>query len=515
MSTLLLPAWKNYKSPLRVVASFLWQSRENKSRKCDQLRLKLKESERQLNHAQELVQKQRQEIDQLKEIIQRRPSPTPICCLPDDPSVGTHGFGARMVCLAVNLAKVVGFRGACQIMAIFFEWLRVEQEIPHWTSVRNWMQRLGIAEIKKDIEPSDDWIWMADHSNQIGPEKVLVVLGIQAGNLPPPGTTLKHQDMHVLTVQPGTSWKRDDVAAVYNELAERYGPPRALLSDGAVELREAAKTLQNKRSDTIVLRDFKHKAANLLKAICGKSKRFEEFVSRVGQARSAIQQTELAHLFPPSIQQKARFMNLQTRLHWARVVLWLLDHPETPSRRWTSSERLEEKLGWLRSFADDIQLWCECEQVIETSVKFINEDGLFHGAADRLQTLVSLSVTRPASRQLAARLVDFVATAERDLKPGERLPMSTEILESSFSLYKQLEGQHSKEGFTGLLASFGALLHHHTPRQVRQSFSIVKTADVHQWITQNLGATLSSRRRQAYQEYHKQQDGATKPPPTT
>jgi hypothetical protein len=36
--------------------------------------------------------------------------------------------------------------------------------------------------------------------------------------------------------------------------------------------------------------------------------------------------------------------------------------------------------------------------------------------------------------------------------------MSTEILESTFALYKQLERQHSKGGFTSLLAGFGALL---------------------------------------------------------
>ena len=34
------------------------------------------------------------------------------------------------------------------------------------------------------------------------------------------------------------------------------------------------------------------------------------------------------------------------------------------------------------------------------------------------------------------------------------MPLSTEILESSFGLYKQLERQHSKGGFTTLLAAF-------------------------------------------------------------
>ena len=52
---------------------------------------------------------------------------------------------------------------------------------------------------------------------------------------------------------------------------------------------------------------------------------------------------------------------------------------------------------------------------------------------------------QPPSSQQKAR---FVHDAEQQLRDGERLPMSTEILESTFGLYKQLERQHSKSGFT-------------------------------------------------------------------
>lgn len=98
--------------------------------------------------------------------------------------------------------------------------------------------RLGIASIHDSIEPADDWIWMADHSTQIGQKKVLAVLGVRASSLPEPGQTLKHKDVHVLCVQPGTEWKCPDMVKVYDDLAKRYGAPRAVLVDGAVELRE-------------------------------------------------------------------------------------------------------------------------------------------------------------------------------------------------------------------------------------------------------------------------------------
>lgn len=72
----------------------------------------------------------------------------------------------------------------------------------------------GVATMREPFERSEDCVWLVDHSNQIGPEKVLVVMAIRAKGMPPPGETLKHENLRVLTVRPGISWKREDVAQV-------------------------------------------------------------------------------------------------------------------------------------------------------------------------------------------------------------------------------------------------------------------------------------------------------------
>jgi hypothetical protein len=179
-----------------------------------------------------------------------------------------------MICLAVNLARAVGLRPSERALTIFWKWLGVEQSLPDWTTIRMWLMRLGVAVLDEPWEAADDWVWMADHSNQIGPEKVLVVLGVRASQLPPPGQTLEHEDMRVLMVEPGTHWKRGNVATAYDRLVQRYGPPRAVLSDGAAELREGAECLKIGRSDTIVVQDFKHKAASFLKSRLATCPRF-------------------------------------------------------------------------------------------------------------------------------------------------------------------------------------------------------------------------------------------------
>jgi hypothetical protein len=426
----------------------------------------------------------------------------------------TGGRDSTVRSLAVNLGQATGLRGAQRTMQIMFDWLQVEQKIPDHTTIRGWLQRVGLSALQEPVEAADDWVWMADHSNQIGPEKTLVVLAVRASQMPPPGEALKHEHVRLLTVRPGTTWKREDVAAVYTELAEQYGAPRAVLCDGAVELREGAdglKTWPSKRPvQTIVLQDFKHKAANVLKLLLGKDERFAEFNTLLGRTRCAIQQTELAHLTPPGQKQKARFMNLGGFLDWGAAILWLLEHPEAQSRQWVGSERLEEKLGWVRLFAADLARWRECLQILEIGVTFLNEQGVFRGAARQLHTDWAGNLTHAISRQLAARLLRFVIHAEQQLQEGERLPLSTEILESSFGLYKQLERQHSKGGFTSLLAAFGALLQKATPKTIQAAFARVSVQDIKQWVHENLSETLTSKRMATYQEFKKQTRSATK-----
>jgi hypothetical protein len=281
-----------------------------------------------------------------------------------------------------------------------------------------------------------------------------------------------------------------------------------------VELREGTKVLTLQRNDTIVLGDFKHYAANQMKSLIGKHPRFEAFRHELGQTRSRIQQTELAHLVPPAPKPKSRFMNLQATLNWAGVVLWLLRNPQAESRNALSTKRLKDKIGWLTRYEKDLTAWQECQEVISASVTFLNEQGVFAGAETALRETIAGLAVHPTSRELADRLLTFVRDAEALLKDGERLPLSTEILESCFSKYKQMERQHAKGGFTSLLGSFAALLKPTTPDEVTKAFANIKVKDAKAWIEKNLGTTLGSRRRSTYQEHKNATKRATKAKPT-
>lgn len=504
----------NFKSPLRVVSWCLWRSREANAQQCRRLKQQLGEAQALLAQQGARLQRQAEEIDELKQQVRRlenalrRPTPAPTV-LPDDPPLKGHHYGRRLIALAINLVRAVGLRATPRVLKTVWKWLGINAKVPHWTTIRRWLLRVGVAALKEPVERADDWVWLVDHSNQMGVEKALAVLGVRASQLPPLGQALRHEDVHLLTVQPGAAWKRENMAAAYRELAERCGTPRAVLCDGAVELRDGAAGLKNAEQNTLVLLDFKHKAATFLQAAVGKHPRFAAFYTEMSKTRAAIQQTELAPLTPPGKKPKARFMNLSATLDWAAVILWLLDHSDATARTWFTAARLEEKLGWLRSFAADVAVWRECQQVVDAGVKFINQQGLFRGAGAQLRAAMGANWTHAASRQLAERLVAFVTAAEDQLKEGERLPMSTEILESTFALYKQLERQHSKGGFTSLLAGFGALLKEATPDTITRALTTTSNQDVREWVRDNLGDTLTSKRLATYREFRSATELAT------
>jgi hypothetical protein len=442
--------------------------------------------------------KTRERISELeRQTVQAKPVEWPIGQVPPG-----QQFGAGIIALCVNLAREIGLRPVERVLKIFSEWMNVKVRIPTYQAIRGWMQRIGLDRMK-NAKKTSGGIWVADHTNQIGKEKVLVVLRVRESQMPPQGVPLRHRDVEVLALVPGTEWKREDVAEVYRATEDRFGVPRAVESDGAVELREPVENLGKSRTKPIVIRDPKHFLANRLEALLNKDPEYQKFVQKLGWARSALQQTELAHFIPPGIKAKSRFMNLAPTLNWAMTMLWHLEHPESQSREGITESRMEEKMGWLRGFAGSVRQWQECQQVISIALTFINEQGIFRGATQQFQTLVADIPHYRMSRKLLSDVVEFFREHEKKLRSDERLPMSTEIIESSFSRYKQFEKQHSKNGFSSLLLTFPTLLRKTTPKEVKASFARVRIADVKAWVKTYMPSTLASKRQLIYRESKK------------
>ena len=418
----------------------------------------------------------------------------------DEPPA-SHGYDRNTICLFLRLVMSgVSLRGVPRVLALIAEALGLPLDIPHWTTGRLWLMRLGHAMLTMPLKAAEDWAWLADHSVQIGQEKGLAILGIRLCDLPPQGECLEAKHLHLVAWIPRKSWTRREVDEALEQATRRTGVPRVIVDDHGVDLAGGVKFFQERHPRTVEIYDLKHKAACLLKHRLEKEPHWQAFQRQIGQTRCAVQQTEMAFLAPPAPKPKARFMNLQSQLAWAEGVLDILREPPAEVRQWVRPERLQEKLGWLKGFTAAVAEWSEWQQVMNTSVAFVNRQGVYRGAAKELRRKLPRKLRHSSSAALAKELVKFVAGQARCARLGERFPGSTEVLESCFGKMKVLEKQQSQGGFSGFMVSFGAMLAKTTTTAVTAAMKHSRTQDVYQWCKDHLGTTLFGQRKLAFAE---------------
>jgi len=417
----------------------------------------------------------------------------------EDVPPSNHGYGMATIDLFLRLVKEgVSLRCVPRVLKVICEAFGWSMDIPHWTSGRLWLMRLGHAMLTMPLVQADDWAWLVDHSVQIGTSKCLAVVGIRLQDMPKVGESLQHHDLQLIALLPSASWTGPDVDTALEEAVKRTGVPRVIVTDHGSDLLSGIRLFQDRHVETAEIYDVKHKAACLLKHRLQNAASWQEFQRQLGQTRSAVQQTELGFLTPPATKTKARYMNLESQLAWAEHVLEVMANPPKQVLEWTTAARLQEKLSWLTDFEESVAEWSEWQQVVNLAVSFVNRQGVYRGMAKELRASLPRPLAHDSSRSLAKELIDFLKKQARQAKGTERLPGSTEVLESCFGKLKQLEKQQARGGFTGLLLSFGAILAQSTTQIVKGALQHSSCKAVYQWCAKNLGTTLFAQRKIAF-----------------
>jgi hypothetical protein len=375
---------------------------------------------------------------------------------------------------------------------------------PHGSTGRLWLMRLGLAALTRPKAVAEDWAWLIDHSVQIGTCKCLVILGIRLSELPE-GRALGHRDLEPIALVPMAGSTKQAVAACLEEAADRTGAPRAILDDHGADLHGGVEIFRAAHPGTVEVYDITHRAACLLKARLEGDERWGSYNTALGQAKVRVQQTELACLVPPSQRSKARFMNVGKLVDWGVETLALVDDPARLESLGITAARLRERLGWLEGYRAALGEWSGYQAVIDGALDFVRRRGLYIGAGFDLAA--ALPAAPGSAGELREQLIHFVRCESLKARVGERLPGTTEVLESCLGKLKALEDGQSKSGFTGLVLSLGAMVSDWTAASVREAPERCRVRDVLDWCRRRLGQSVQSQRRQAYGPLN----GATNP----
>jgi hypothetical protein len=437
------------------------------------------------------------------------------------------------------LQAAVSLRGAA---AIFVHLPRLsydpQGDWPTPGTIQMWLLRLGLDALQQPLEQAADWAWLVDHTVQIGQTKCLLIVGIRLSKWRELGGELTHHDLSVIALEPV---EHSDGKTVHRQLeaaVSRTGVPRMIASDHGSDLKKGIAAFEQQHPQVTSCYDIAHKVALLLKKILEGDGRWAEFTQQCGQAKLRLQQTSLAHLIPPPTKPKARYMNADEQVAWGLRVLQRLDRHATPSQdtvelnetRETSNtsagslttevsvdasknvskgdvnpcgeasekvscRQLQEKLGWVRTFAEPLASWSILMAIAAISRHFVRRHGYHADAAEQLRRELSPHRGDVLGDQLIDQVCCFVSEQSALVPPGERLLGSTEILESLIGKGKRLEGQQSKGGFTKMVLSLAAATVAPTVERLKTALDRTMTKHVLSWVQTHIPRSLQAQRR--------------------
>jgi len=394
-------------------------------------------------------------------------------------------------CLETVLHNAISIRGAARVVALF------TGETPVHTTVRWWLLRLGYYKLTRP-KAKGDWVWFADHSIQLGEQKVLMVVGVPLHQLPQKGQALTKRDLEPLALLPVTTSNGTVVNNQLQDLVQVTGVPRAIVTDQGSDLKAGISKFMTTYPSTVRIADIKHKGASVLKKQLNQTHAWSEFSSTSSRCRQRLQQTPMAKVAPPNQRSKSRYMNADKLTEWAQRQLRLQrKHTSTLVELGVVREDLIRELGWLRGYKEEIPDWAASVRIVQTATRKIAEDGYYRGITDSVSKALRGLSAGQTSRRVRKDMLTFVRAQEKKagLRPHERLPGSTESLESTFGTLKYIEGDQASQGLTPLILAAPAALSETSTKVVGEALRNVTTATVTDWIGKYFNETLGSARR--------------------
>ena len=198
-------------------------------------------------------------------------------------------------------------RGAAAGLSLIAARLGLDVAMPSFSAVRSWLLRLGCHALTCAL-PSGAWVWLVDHTVQIGACKLLVIVGCLLSEAPLGERPLRQSDLHLVHLSLMEHSTKEAVAEELERAAARTGAPRQIVSDQGADLNGGVKLFQQQHAGMAHVHDLAHQAANVLKQRWNKEERWSAFVARLAQTGAKLRQTREAHLVGPTIRPKARFM---------------------------------------------------------------------------------------------------------------------------------------------------------------------------------------------------------------
>lgn len=399
--------------------------------------------------------------------------------------------------LLLMLRAATSLRGAAKSIEISEELYRGRFLAgPCHNTVRNHLLRIGLYELNRAKAKLADWVWIVDHTIQVGHQLCMVVLGIPLSKFQQLGRPLQCTDMQVLEMLPMEKSNGEIMGVHFTDLANRYGHPVAVVSDEGSDISGGFNVLcQSEQATAVRCIDIVHKMSRLIKKILERQEKWSEYRKQSCATGNRLRQSQLGHLPPPKPKTKARHMNLGPEIEWGMGILRLRDGIDT-NADYNDEQRkkLLDTTDWLENYRGELAGWSELMSISRDVCEVVRRYGYDTLLVQRVERAMGLAKTEMGAELIEQTLAFLEVQQSRCHESLGKLPGVSEVIESLFGKGKRLEGQQSRSGFTAQLLAMAACVVDLTEEIIAEAFASVSTAAVSDWQNEKLGPSVQSRR---------------------
>lgn len=370
---------------------------------------------------------------------------------------------------------------------------------------RLWLLRIGLFLLRRAVPFRSDWVWIVDHTIRIGQHKCLLILGVSLQRLRNLDAALGHRDVTVLALHVGTTCTGEVVAGHFRDLADRAGVPAQIVSDHGSDLAKGVRLFREEHAEVVDTYDVTHKLACLTKHHLEADPRWGAMLSQFTKTLFVLQQSAGAFLMPAVPRQRSRYLNVSGPIEWAERMLTLLQTENLGEMagllnksQGQTKEFLEEKLGWLRGYAQDVRHYGRLREALQVTQEEVKTRGLGAQTAERVWE--RLSEAALGDERLAVFLGGLREYLEQQGKKppvGENWLGTSDVIESLLGKYKW-EGEkapHAEVGANVLLLPVMTV--DLTEEMINEALSKVSVRDLRQWLAANTGRSTLSKLKAA------------------
>lgn len=387
-------------------------------------------------------------------------------------------------------------------------------KVPHYSSIRQWVLRLGHYELYKPIGYRKDWAYILDYSVSVGKRKCFVVLGVSLSYLRKKPGNLTYEDVEIMAIELPTQSNGVFVYERLESIYDRVGPPIQLVSDNGSDVHNGVQRFIQSHSECHFTYDITHLLANLLKNHLEKKPDWAAFLKAINSCKNKVKQTGMAFLSPPSIRHRSRFLNLDRVINWAYRVLAYQQAGDfsaiepKPGRRkciddYTDKQlaqlkrkQFHEKFDWIEAYKAMIE---ECHGLVQIT-KAINtkvkNEGLSRRAIVDIEQMVKDPSLHATARDVGNKAISVLY---QNLPPhcrnGDVFLGTSDIIESLFGKYKYFKAEGALVGYTKTVLNLAAFTAKLSVEKIHNAMESTTEKMIQTWSHDTIGETLFSKRK--------------------